>query len=306
MGKVLSPAKDLCEEAMKNAEKDKILRLQNIIKKQNEILKTTVDRDKVRTEFFANLSHEFRTPLNLIFSSLQLCNIIIKKDQLSQNEKLNKYMNVINQNCYRLIRLVNNMIDITKIDAGFFRLDLNNYNIVNIVENITLSIVEYVRNKGINLTFDTDVEEKIIACDADKIERIILNLISNAIKFTEQGGYLYVTITDRENTVRISVKDTGIGMPKEKLNCIFERFVQVGKPCERAQTGSGIGLCLVKSLVEMHGGTINVKSDIGKGTEFIIDLPAKTIKDKKIVEDVQFNYEDKVDRINVEFSDIYV
>ncbi|WP_162920281.1 sensor histidine kinase [Clostridium fermenticellae] len=297
---------DLKHTKRRNYEKNKITRLQNIIKKQNEVIKETLNHDKIRIEFFANLSHEFRTPLNLIFNSLQLCNVIIKRDNLDESKKLTTYINIINQNCYRLIRLTNNMIDMTKIDAGFSELNLDNFNIINIVENITLSVVEYVRNKGINLTFDTNVEEKIMACDADKIERIILNLISNAIKFTEQGGYLYVTVTDMGRNVKISVKDTGTGIPKEKLNGIFKRFVQAGKPCKSDQAGSGIGLCLVKSFVEMHGGTIDVKSRLGCGTEFIIDLPVKTIENKKTVHDTQFNYDDKIDRINIEFSDIYV
>jgi len=120
------------------------------------------------------------------------------------------------QNCYRLLRLVNNLIDITKIDSGYFELKFSRCNIVEVVENITLLVVEYAKNKGASLIFDTDVEEKIISCDQNAMERIILNLLSNAIKFTPRGGSIKVEVKDCGKTVAISVKDTGIGNQEHK------------------------------------------------------------------------------------------
>lgn len=261
--------------------------------------------EKIRTDFFANLSHELRTPLNLIFGALQMVELL-EKDQCSNNipHKLTNYTNIMKQNCFRLLRIVNNLIDITKIDAGYLQLELKNENIVSIVEEITLSVKDYVENKGISLIFDTDIEEKIIACDPDKIERIMLNLLSNSIKFTGLSGKIEVLITDAGDEINISVKDTGIGIPKEKQNLIFERFMQVDKSLSRNREGSGIGLSLVKSLVELHNGSISVKSEYEKGSEFVIILPVYVIEEATI-ECTAYNIQTKIERINIEFSDIY-
>jgi signal transduction histidine kinase len=132
----------------------------------------------------------------------------------------------------------------------------------------------------------------------------MLNLLSNAVKFTNEGGNIYVNIYNIKGWVRISVKDSGIGIPEEKLEIIFERFRQVDKSMARGQEGSGIGLSLVKSLVEMHGGKISVRSEYGNGSEFIIDLPDMTVEDAEVpVEDVK--PQNNVEKIHLEFSDIY-
>ena len=188
------------------------------------------------------------------------------------------------QNCYRLLRLINNLIDISKIDSGFLNPNLKNYNIVSVVEDITLSVAEYIQDKGVEVIFDTNVEEKIIACDPDNIERIILNLLSNAVKFTNAGDQITVEVMDNEDYIEISVKDTGIGIPEDKLKVIFERFRQVDNSLSRSHEGSGIGLSLVKALVDMHDGSINVNSNLGEGTEFIIKLPARKTDESNDVE----------------------
>ena len=170
------------------------------------------------------------------------------------------------------------------------------------IEDITLSIADYVENKGIKLIFDTNVEEKITAVDGDKIERIMLNLLSNAVKFTNSGGQILVNVIDKGETVSIIVKDTGTGIPEDKKNLIFERFGQVDKTLSRNREGTGLGLCLVKSFVELHGGTIAIESQVGLGSSFIIDLPVKHVE--KNAENKAF-YETDTERINIEFSDIY-
>lgn len=264
--------------------------------------------NKLKTEFFANISHELRTPLNVILGSQQLIALYLKNHEILKmnSEKVDKHLAILKQNCNRLLRIINNLIDITRIDSGFFELNLGNYNIVNIVEEITLSVAEYIESKGIELIFDTEIEEKIISCDPDKIERIILNLLSNAIKFTRDRDKINVNIYDKKNTVLISVKDTGVGIPDDKLNTIFDRFRQVDSSFTRKREGSGIGLALVKSLVEMHEGNISVKSEYGKGSEFIIELPAKKLEGVFIEENKDINIgQEKVERIKIEFSDIY-
>lgn len=180
-----------------------------------------------------------------------------------------------------------------------------------VVEDITLSVADYIKNKGTELIFDTDIEEKIIACNDEKIERIMLNLLSNAIKYTKSGGTIKVDIKNLDTKVMISVQDTGIGIPNDKLDVIFERFRQADELLTRRAEGSGIGLSLVKSLVVAHGGTISVNSTQGVGSEFVILLPSFTVENTQISDkslDIIHNYdqlEKDVENINIEFSDIY-
>ncbi|NFH05357.1 PAS domain-containing sensor histidine kinase [Clostridium botulinum] len=269
------------------------------VKKSIELLNESREYNKLITEFLSNISHELKTPLNVIFTAVQLLGFYEKDVDY---EKQDKYLKLIKQNCYRLMKLINNLLDTTKLDSGYLKLNLVNYNIVNLIEEITLSVTSYAESKGINIIFDTNVEEKIIAVDTDKIERIILNLLSNSIKFTNPGGNIFVNVKDCGENVYVHVKDTGVGIPSDKLESIFERFFQVDKTLKKNKEGTGIGLHLVKSFVEMHNGTVHIKSELGQGTEFIIKLPAvvceEQIKSKNIV------YEANIERINMEFSDI--
>lgn len=261
--------------------------------------------DELKSEFFSNISHELRTPLNVILASIQLSEFIMKNDSTKSTDKWNKNMKTIKQNCFRLLRLVNNLIDVTKIDAGFHELRLQPMNIINLVEEITLSVAEYARGKGISTQFDTDIEEKVVCIDPDKIERIMLNLLSNAIKFTESNGDILVNIHDRGDSILISVKDSGIGIPRDKQEIIFQRFRQVEQSLTRKYEGSGIGLSLVQSLVELHSGKIHVQSEVGAGSEFIIELPAKVVIEDEYKQ-VKFNYKSNhVENMHIEFSDIY-
>jgi signal transduction histidine kinase len=266
-----------------------------IISEQNELLQKTL---KEKEEFFASMSHELKTPLNVIFSALQVL------DLYNSNNKTIKYSNIMKQNCYRLLRLINNLIDMSKIDSGYLTLNLGNYNIIEIIEEITLSVTDFIEVKGLSIIFDTDVEEKVISCDPDKIERIILNLLSNAVKFTNPGGEIKVSIYDRGQFVNIVIEDTGIGIPEDKYTIIFDRFKQIDKSLQRNHEGSGIGLSIVKSLIEMHGGTIDIQSTLGRGSKFSILLPATVanITPENIIRD---SISGNIERIHIEFSDIY-
>lgn len=279
--------------------KIQVEKLEQDVKKNIELLNESREYNKLITEFLSNISHELKTPLNVIFTAVQLLGFY---EEDCNNEKQDKYLKLIKQNCYRLMKLINNLLDTTKLDSGYLKLNLVNYNIVNLIEEITLSVTSYAESKGINIIFDTNVEEKIIAVDTDKIERIILNLLSNSIKFTNPGGNIFVNVKDSGENVYIHVKDTWVGIPSDKLESIFERFFQVDKTLKKNKEGTGIGLHLVKSFVEMHNGTVTIKSELGKGTEFIIKLPAvvceKQVKSKNII------YEANIERINMEFSDI--
>ncbi|WP_432409677.1 PAS domain-containing sensor histidine kinase [Wukongibacter sp. M2B1] len=280
--------------------------LRETLTDNRRLLEKAIELDKQRTEFFSNISHEFKTPLNVILGSIQLLekikqNIGLEKDCSS----IYKYIGVMKQNCYRLLRLINNLIDINKADSKFLEAKFQNHDIIHIIEDITLSVADFGKNKGLKLVFDTEVEEKIISCDVDKIERIMLNLLSNSIKNTAKGGSIYVNVYDLIDKIVISVVDTGIGIPEDKLKIIFERFEQIESSLSRKKEGSGIGLSLVKSFVELHSGRIWAESQVGKGTQFFIELPSILVDE----ENPKSNYNDYssslVERINIEFSDIY-
>lgn len=246
------------------------------IEKEKRTLEEAVKVEVVKNEFFSNISHEFRTPINIILGTMQVINKNIEKNNIQIND-LKKHTNYIKQNSYRLLKLVNNLIDISKMDIGMYELRCSNQNIINIIEDITLSVADYTKNNKINLIFDTNDEDVITYCDPDKIERIMLNLLSNAIKYTPENGFIKVKINSTKDEIIISVKDSGVGIPNEKLYDIFDRFGQVDDSLNRKCEGSGIGLSLVKNLVEMHGGEIHVNSEVNKGSEFVFSIPIKKI-----------------------------
>lgn len=261
-----------------------------------------------KNEFIANVSHELRTPLNVILSALQLINLKLDNGILLNSDSSKKHMRSIKQNCFRLVRMVNNLIDSTKFEAGFLELNLHNYDIVKILKGITLSVRDFVEQRNLSLKFISNIKSKIIACDNDMMERIILNLLSNSIKFNNPNGSIIVTLTDNKTSILISIKDTGIGIPEDKTQIIFERFKQLNYSLAKEKEGSGIGLSLVKSLVEMQGGTICVKTELGKGCEFIIEIPSRLVHDDFSVERVipsDKSIKNYIEKIVVEFSDIY-
>ncbi|MBS6509490.1 MAG: HAMP domain-containing histidine kinase [Paraclostridium bifermentans] len=261
--------------------------------------------NKIRGDFFANLSHELRTPLNIIFSSLQVLDLKLKNIEKKEDQSITKYISMATQNTYRLLKLVNNLIDSNKITAGYFEYNPQNYDIVYFVESICQSIVDFAKQKNIEVIFDTDIEEKIISFDLDKMERIILNILSNSIKFTKEQGKIEIYIRESNEMLEIEISDDGIGIPQNKLNSIFERFKQVENNTIRSGEGSGIGLYLVKSLVDMHGGDIAVESELGSGTTFKISIPVELEEEYEcniIEKNLQNSY---IEKIKVEFSDIY-
>lgn len=260
---------------------------------------------KIQDEIYANVSHELKTPLNVIFSANQMMDIYLNNDSINEyREKLNTYNHSIKQNCYRLIKLINNIVDLSKSNSGLLEIDPINVNIVNIVDRIINSVSIYVKSKELEIIFESNVEEKIIACDVNMIERVMLNLISNAVKFSKPKGKIIVNVLDKGDVVEISVKDSGTGIKKKHLDLIFQRFYQADKSISRNAEGSGIGLSLVKSIIDLHGGNIKVESAVGKGSKFIVELPSKIIKETNNI--IKINaMNNKIEMLKVEFSDIY-
>lgn len=276
--------------------------------KDKKNLKHAVEIESLKTEFFANLSHEFKTPLNIILSTVQLVmNYIEVNNEYPDYNMFNKCLSNIKQNSYRILKIANNLIDMSKIDGNFYSINMGNYNIVEVVENIVQSLAEYMKDNKRNIIFDTIEEEIITACDPDQIERIILNVLSNAMKFTSHGGNIYVDmeVNDRCNKVIIKISNDGEKINFEDRLRIFERFTQSESLLTRRAEGTGIGLTLVKSLVKLHNGEVYVNTEFEEGTQFCIELPIRKIKKFKNNNVREKSIVSKVEKFNIEFSDIY-
>ena len=270
--------------------------------KNKKLYQMAKEREQLKTDFIANMSHELRTPLNIITSASMLLEMKSNKEETVSSEYILDKLSHINQSSNRLRRLINNLIDISKFDSGFIECKCKNENIVYVVEDIVHEVVDYAKEKNIELIFDTEEEEIISFIDKEKIERVILNLLSNAIKFTNENGKIEVYMKSDDNFIYITIKDNGIGISKEKIDHIFQRFYQVDNLLSRGSEGSGIGLCIVDEIIRMHGGKINIESEINKGTTFeiVLNVSKSNFIDKE---------EEKTDRnikdiVKVEMSDI--
>ena len=265
--------------------------------------------DLIKSQAFTDLSHELKAPLNVIFASSQLIESIAPEACTCENHsKVLKYCRSIKHNCYKLIKIISNLLDVSKYESGHLSARMEYHNIIGIIEDTTMSVIAYAESKGVSIIFDTDTEEKYTACDQSMIERIMLNLLSNALKFTDKGGSVFVNITSTVDRIIVRVDDTGIGIPKDKVKNIFDRFKQADSSLSRNHYGSGLGLSLVKTLVEAHKGTIYVTSEEGKGTSFILHLPVRKLSENELAvlnenNSVKDN-QSLTGRVSIELSDI--
>ena len=258
------------------------------------------EANKIKTHFISNISHELKTPINVIMSAIQLINYNTKESPSYSKNK--NTLAIIDDNCKRLLRLINNLIDVQKHELDDTKLNLSAVNVVNLIEMLVASVVPYAESKNLNLIFDTNKEDVILKVDSDKLERIILNLLSNAIKFSKPNGEIRVTL-NFEDCLYISVTDNGIGIAKENLNKIFDKFTQLDTSFSRKNEGSGIGLSIVKSFVLLHNGKISVKSELNKGTSFLIELP---LTETSNIETEDASYDNLSENVKIELSDIYI
>ena len=286
-------------EAKINAQQELIIEAE---KEKREVLEKALI---MKDEFISLISHEFKTPLNVIYSAVQLIESVYF-DKIP--ERVQELMGNIKQNTFRQLRLSNNLLDITRMNSGIAKLNRKNVDIVFLSKVITQSVEPYTNQKNIKIAFESNLSSKIISIDEEKYERIILNILSNAMKFTESGGEITVTLNEnkKSNCVQIKITDTGIGIPEDKQDIIFERFGQVDSNLSRQAEGTGIGLSLVKLLVNILEGTIKVESKLGIGSTFIISFPIK----KEVADnysEICFDVENRlVSETKVEFSDIYL
>lgn len=230
-----------------------------------EKLNAAIETINRRTQFFSDMVHEMKTPLSVIVGAVQLLEMKAKEKNLV----------IIKSNCCRLLRLTNNLLDLARTEAGYHALKPVNCKLDSLLEEIVLSVKPYALQKQLELSYIGSSEAITMALDIEKIERVMLNLLSNAIKFTKPGGAICVTSGRSGDRAFISVKDTGTGIPRDSLNVIFNRYEQAGRNAAAENEGSGIGLSLVKSFIDLHHGNIKVISEAGRGSEFIIDLPIR-------------------------------
>jgi signal transduction histidine kinase len=282
--------------------------LMELMASNKQLLEETLEYDQLKTEFFSNISHELKTPLNVLLSAIQLSEYYLNNKSPIDTSKLIKNNHYMKQNCFRLLKLISNLLDVTKIDSGYFKVNNVNADIIYFIENIIDSIQPYTDEKQINVSFDTNTEDKLASFDPYIIETIILNLLSNALKFTPPKGTIRVNVTSTDELIEITVEDNGVGIPGDKLEIIFERFRQVTPLLTRKHEGSGIGLSLVKSLIEILHGTIAVESRECEGTKFTICIPY-ILDDKCVtINDLQYYTQNfttnNIDRILIQFSDI--
>jgi two-component system, sensor histidine kinase ChiS len=225
----------------------------------------------LKSQFFANISHEFRTPLTLILGQIES----VMSSAIDTKEK--GKLQVANRNARRLLTLINELLDLSKLESGSMELAATRQNIVSFLKSLFYSFESLAANKKIELDFESEADYIPVSFDPDKMEKVFYNLVSNAFKFTSQNGRITVSLGIEQNErVIIRVKDTGIGIPEDRINLIFDRFYQVDASITREHEGTGIGLALTKELVELHKGTIAASSKVNVGTEILISLPLDT------------------------------
>lgn len=255
---------------------------------------------EVKNDFLTTISQNLKNPIKTIATA----NKLLEANRFKYNSKyINNYNNLIKRNCYRLQRLINNMNEIVEIENGLYSMEYTNCDIVKFVKNIICTANEYLEDKGIEIEFKSNIDKKIIQIDLDKIERIILNLLSNSIKFSEVGSTITVYITEKDGYINISVEDKGVGIPNDKLKFIFTKFAQVDTTLSRNAEGSGVGLSLVKRFVELHKGKIEVESKEGIGSKFTVSLlnNKKRLKESRGLNKFITDSE----KMHIEFADIY-
>ncbi|MCK5456059.1 MAG: hybrid sensor histidine kinase/response regulator, partial [Melioribacteraceae bacterium] len=241
------------------------------------------ESDQLKTAFLNNISHEFRTPLTLITGPAK--QIIDEAKEIKMKDRAG----LIYRSAVKLNKLVSQLLDLSKIEIGEMNLRTSRLDINSLLKGCVHSFTLLAEKKGIILRFKPSKKKLLVYLDRDKIEEVIDNILSNSFKFTAEGGEIAVQVDHNDKTVEICISDTGIGIPKERLARIFDRFYQVDGTHTRKYEGTGIGLALTKELVELHKGEIDVESEDGKGTTFTIRFPLgkEHLSSEEICEEVR-------------------
>jgi len=218
------------------------------------------------------MSHELRTPLNAIIGFSEA---LMERMFGELNEKQGDYLKDIHESGKHLLSLINDILDLSKIEAGRMELELSTFHLPTAISNAMTLVRERAQRQGVELDADVDPRLAEFQADERKLKQILLNLLSNAVKFTPEGGRVGVSAKFDTEKVEIAVKDSGVGISPQDQRSLFEEFKQVGKDSSRKAEGTGLGLALTKRFVELHGGAIRVESAQGKGSTFTFSLPMR-------------------------------
>lgn len=295
-----------------------------IIKQREELinLEKNIKAEILKEEFHSNISHELRTPINVIYSALQLKEFLIKEEKY---DRITDNNNVIRQNCLRLIRTIDNFIDSNRLSDNKIDYHKKIHNIVDIIENILIATRKYIRNRDIEILFEPQYEEIYFQCEKNYIERIMLNILSNSVKYGKDNARIIVLIEVENEKIKITVSNNNDAIPEEQYYQVFEKFTKVNNSLNRATEGSGLGLFVTRGLVELHGGIIKLLSKEGRGNNFIIELPYNdsinniNYKESVLYDEIEFKaanedylnlvrdfeINDLKKKVEIEFSDIY-
>ena len=282
------------EQLLKQAEEEK----QQAVSRANEM----------KDEFLSIISHEFKTPLTVINSAIQTMEAICRQELTT---KCKWFLKKIKLNAYRQLRLINNLLDVTSMNSDSIKVNPSNKDIVSVTKAIVETVQPFALKKNITLNFSSAMDNMVIGIDEEKYERIILNLFSNAIKFTPMGKSIHVRLycnkEGHRDMVCVDVEDEGVGIPEDKQELVFEKFGQVDKSLARNAEGTGIGLFLTRLLASALNGSISLKSKAGRGSVFTLHLPAlkaKPCKNSQIVG--ALSCVSLAHTVEMEFSDIYM
>lgn len=257
----------LLNEQLEKTVNDKTMHLQGAIKELQEA-------NQAKAQFLANISHELRTPLNVIIGSSE----ILKEPMLGElTQKQNNYVDNIHSSGTHLLQLINDILDVSKIAAGKMQLNISEFGIKDVVNQTVQNMRSFIAEKRLNIDVSIRPEDFLVRADVQKIRQILYNLVSNAVKFTNNDGHIQIKVIKLGNMMEVLVKDDGIGIADEDQERVFKEFEQVDTSLSRENGGTGLGLPLVKKLVEMHGGTVCLQSKIGEGTEILFTIPCQKI-----------------------------
>ncbi|MBK7500479.1 MAG: response regulator [Ignavibacteriales bacterium] len=256
-------------DANKNLERTVEERTKELLKAKEQ----AEESDRLKSAFLANMSHEIRTPMNGILGFAEL----LKEPGLTGEEQQD-YIRIIEKSGARMLNIINDIVDISKIEAGLMKLEIQESNINEQIQDIYTFFKPEVEAKGMILSFNTPLptKEAILKTDREKVYAILTNLVKNAIKYSNTGT-IEIGYSKRDSDLEFYVKDTGIGIPNDRHGAIFERFIQADIPDEWAQQGAGLGLSITKAYVEMLGGKIRVASQVGVGSTFYFTLPYNAV-----------------------------
>jgi signal transduction histidine kinase len=233
-----------------------------------------------KSEFLANMSHELRTPLNAIIGFSE---VLLERMFGDVNDKQAEYLEDILSSGRHLLSLINDILDLSKIEAGRMELEVASFSVPAMLDTALTLVRERAARHGIALGLAVDPRLDSLEADERKIKQVVLNLLSNAVKFTPEGGRVDVRATPADGGVEISVSDTGIGIAPDDQEAIFDEFRQVGSDYARKREGTGLGLTLARKFVELHGGRLWVKSELGRGSTFAFSLPLRARPSEALV-----------------------